>query len=62
MNQIPYDGFCFVTPTQGIAADTYFSITCREWKDLNGAIQKYEYFSKLEFKNRNLKFSLKYSV
>ena len=42
-NQLPINGYCLVSPTNGISLLTLFSVTCVNWEDLNGQITTYEF-------------------
>lgn len=44
INQKPFNGTCTVSPLVGFAMLTYFTITCKNWVDIDGYILRYEYF------------------
>jgi hypothetical protein len=43
-NQLPQSGVCSVNPNNGTSLETMFSISCKNWLDLDGSIVRYEYF------------------
>ena len=47
VNQLPSNGSCTVRPTSGQILTTLFQITCTNWEDPDGSIERYEYFGKL---------------
>ena len=47
INQLPRLGTCSVDKTNGTSLLTVFTITCINWKDIDGTIEKYEYFGKI---------------
>lgn len=49
LNQLPYGGRCFITPSIGIAASTLFGVNCSNWLDSDGYIVNYSYFGSLGF-------------
>jgi hypothetical protein len=52
-NQLPQSGVCSVNPNNGTSLETMFSISCKNWLDLDGSIVRYEYFGN-SFKNLSL--------
>ena len=42
-NILPSNGVCSVDLNTGVSLETYFTITCLGWADLDGQIAKYEY-------------------
>ena len=46
VNQLPSNGSCTVRPTSGQILTTLFQITCTNWEDPDGSIERYEYFGK----------------
>lgn len=44
-NQIPKGGSCSVTPLTGISMSTNFTISCTGWTDLDGYIERYEFYA-----------------
>ena len=46
VNQLPSNGSCTVSPTSGQILTTLFQITCTNWADPDGSIERYEYFGK----------------
>jgi hypothetical protein len=47
INQLPTGGTCSINPLNGTSFSTIFTITCLNFSDPDGYIQKYEYLSKL---------------
>ena len=43
-NLLPTDGYCFIDKTNGTCLQTWFTITCLNWIDLDGQITNYEFF------------------
>ena len=43
-NQLPQNGSCTVTPNNGTAMESNFTISCINWSDPDGIIVRYEYF------------------
>ena len=50
INKLPQNGLCLVSPLNGMALETYFTVTCLNWTDPDGFISAYEVFCKLPFK------------
>ena len=50
LNQLPFGGTCNITPLTGFSLFTTFTIDCLNFTDLDGFIEKYEYYSKYSFK------------
>jgi hypothetical protein len=46
INQLPTGGSCSINPLNGTSLLTIFTITCLNFNDPDGFIQKYEYLSK----------------
>jgi hypothetical protein len=46
INQLPYNGYCYVDKSSGISLSDYFHIRCENWLDPDGTIQTYEFFGK----------------
>lgn len=46
INIAPFNGTCWVDLPRGYAMITYFTITCKNWVDIDGYIVRYEYFGK----------------
>ncbi len=44
MNQLPTKGSCSVDLDEGTELETYFTISCQNWLDLDGDIDVYEYY------------------
>ncbi|CAF0876239.1 unnamed protein product, partial [Brachionus calyciflorus] len=44
-NKLPEKGTCSVTPSEGLAMQTLFSITCTGWQDSDGKVVRYEYYA-----------------
>lgn len=44
INQIPYNGSCFLNNQTGYALDTYFIVNCSNWIDDDGYIISYEFY------------------
>ena len=49
LNQLPRNGYCYVTPSNGISLSTWFNIRCLGWVDPDGYIDRYEFFGTLFF-------------
>jgi hypothetical protein len=47
INQLPRDGSCTVSPLNGIAFNTTFTISCMNWKDIDGSIEQYAFYGVL---------------
>jgi hypothetical protein len=45
-NQLPSKGSCFVDLDEGTELETYFTISCGNWSDIDGDIEKYEYYGR----------------
>lgn len=46
LNQIPLNGSCSVSATNGTALDTNFTMTCSKWYDTDGNITSYKFYGK----------------
>ena len=46
INKPPSSGKCSLDKYNGTAFVTYFTITCSGWQDLDGIIEKYEFYGK----------------
>ncbi len=46
INERPFGGNCSISPLEGIADNTVFTIECVNFVDVDGYIVKYEYFCK----------------
>lgn len=49
-NRLPENGACSVSPTDGTAMSTLFSIICNGWQDQDGKVARYEYYGTIELK------------
>lgn len=44
INQPPYNGFCSLSNSNGIAFHTYFTVSCSNWTDADGYVTSYGFF------------------
>jgi hypothetical protein len=44
LNQLPRNGYCYVSPSNGISLSTWFNLKCLNWVDPDGYIDRYEFF------------------
>ena len=45
INQVPKNGHCFVDQYNGTSLSTTFNIKCLNWIDIDGSIERYEFFA-----------------
>jgi hypothetical protein len=46
VNNLPFGGVCFYNLNKGISLATLFEISCSDWKDSDGSIERYEFYGK----------------
>ena len=46
LNSLPSGGKCFYNLNKGISLATLFEISCSDWTDSDGLIEKYEFYGK----------------
>ena len=45
LNSLPGGGKCFYNLNKGISLATLFEISCSDWTDSDGSIERYEFYS-----------------
>jgi hypothetical protein len=46
LNSLPSGGKCFYNLNKGMSLATLFEISCSDWTDSDGSIEKYEFYGK----------------
>ena len=44
VNNLPYGGYCLFKINYGVSLETYFEISCLDWLDSDGYIERYEFY------------------
>ena len=51
INNLPYGGYCLFKTNYGVSLETYFEISCLDWLDSDGYIERYEFYGKKNYLN-----------